>query len=502
MNAARLSILDVSGKPRSNERPALTNFFATQAFPLLLSRRNPSKNQHSFQISITTLLLACAFLQPRGNVRPRQQWRRHLRQRERSRQPPRPNASVEVREVTTNLLYTTHTNAQGHYSLPVLPVGHYTITVHAPGFADYRRTEVALDTDDALAVDASLLVAAGNETVTVTDSPAHIDVDNTQLGEVISRQADDRRTSQRPQLYRPPLTSGRRRLPSAQSPTRPCRTCGAAALSPSGDLNPRHYLHQRPARVRQRLPRQRSRHRRRRQLRTTIVPNLDSIAEFRILTANFDAQYGGFSGGQIKVITKSGSNAFHGNVFEFLRNTSLDARNYFSPTRGDLQAQNQFGGTFGGPIRKDRAFFLCGLSRHPANPRRRYRPHPSPFEPGPRGQSDRQHLRTPPAPSQGPVLRLCSISEARLHSHRRRTLLRARLHLANPMRTPQRSHPTKRILPPRSKSSAVHPPTPPTSAPPASPPPPQARSCATTRGALRTDIQNPVGPALGLLLPR
>ena len=89
-----------------------------------------------------------------------------------------------------------------------------------------------------------------------------------------------------------------------------------------------------------------------------IVPNLDSIAEFRILTSNFDAEYGEFSGGQINVVTKSGTNAFHGDVFEFLRNTDLDARNYFSPTRGAFD-QNQFGGTLGGPIRKNKVFFFA-----------------------------------------------------------------------------------------------------------------------------------------------
>ena len=91
---------------------------------------------------------------------------------------------------------------------------------------------------------------------------------------------------------------------------------------------------------------------------TAIIPNLDSIAEFRIITSNFDAEYGEFSGGQISVITKSGTNAFHGNAFEFLRNTDLDARNYFSPTRGAFR-QNQFGGTFGGPIRHDKIFFFA-----------------------------------------------------------------------------------------------------------------------------------------------
>jgi Carboxypeptidase regulatory-like domain len=340
----------VSGKPRSNERPALTNFFTHK-----LSSSCPAAKTR-LKLGIAILLLACAFLQPvatfafgnsgggiSGTVK----------------DPANrlvANASVDVREVTTNLLYTTHTNAQGHYSLPVLPVGHYTISVHAPGFADYRRTEVTLDTDDALTIDASLLLATGNETVTVTDSPAHIDPDNTQLGEVISGH----------QMTAVPL-NGRSftDLLSLQAGVAPISTItnqtvqdvGAAALSPSGDLNPgtisingqREFANAflvNGADTEEDV-----------NSGTTIIPNLDSIAEFRILTANFDAQYGGFSGGQIKVITKSGSNAFHGNVFEFLRNTSLDARNYFSPDRGEFK-QNQFGGTFGGPIHKDRAFFF------------------------------------------------------------------------------------------------------------------------------------------------
>jgi hypothetical protein len=80
---------------------------------------------------------------------------------------------------------------------------------------------------------------------------------------------------------------------------------------------------------------------------TAIIPNVDSIAEFRIITNNFDAEYGHFSGGVVNVLTKSGTNKFHRNAFDFLRNTDADARNYFSPTRG-VYRQNQFGGTVGG----------------------------------------------------------------------------------------------------------------------------------------------------------
>jgi hypothetical protein len=88
-----------------------------------------------------------------------------------------------------------------------------------------------------------------------------------------------------------------------------------------------------------------------------VVPNLDSIEEFRVLTNNFDPQYGNYNGGIINVITKSGSDVFHGGAFEFFRNTALDARNYFSPERAAFN-QNQPGGTIGGPLRKGKLFFF------------------------------------------------------------------------------------------------------------------------------------------------
>ena len=115
---------------------------------------------------------------------------------------------------------------------------------------------------------------------------------------------------------------------------------------------------------------------------TAIIPNLDAIDEFRIITSNFDAEYGEFSGGQINVITKSGSNAFHGNAFDFLRNTDLDARNYFSPTRGVFR-QNQFGGTIGGPDSPGQDLLLHRLPGNPADAGHRYGHDQRAFERGP-----------------------------------------------------------------------------------------------------------------------
>src|SRR5947208_16710079 len=91
---------------------------------------------------------------------------------------------------------------------------------------------------------------------------------------------------------------------------------------------------------------------------TTIHPNLDSIAEFRIITNKFDAEYGNFSGGGVNAVTKSGTNQFHGNAFDFLRNTDLNARNFFSPGISKY-IQNQFGGTGAEPRKRDKRF-VCG----------------------------------------------------------------------------------------------------------------------------------------------
>src|SRR6202034_1930877 len=90
---------------------------------------------------------------------------------------------------------------------------------------------------------------------------------------------------------------------------------------------------------------------------TSILPNLDSIEEFRVLTNNFDPEYGNYNGGIITVVSKSGTGQLHGNAFEFFRNTNLDAKGYFDQTRAAFN-QNQFGGAIGGPIKRDKIFFF------------------------------------------------------------------------------------------------------------------------------------------------
>jgi hypothetical protein len=268
-----------------------------------------------------------------------------------------PGAKVTAIEAATAVKRTITTDGRGFYSFQNLPVGRYDVEVGAAGFQALRRTGVVINVDSKVALDASLAIGERREAVTVSEASTHVETVDTQMGEVIT----GKQMAEAPLVSRSftdllSLQSGVVPVTSLTSDTQ--QDVGVSAFSPSGDLNPgtisingqREFANSfvlNGSDVEEDV-----------NMGAAIVPNLDSIAEFRILTSNFDAEYGEFSGGQIEVVTKSGSNELHGDVFEFLRNTDLDGRNYFSPTRGAFD-QNQFGGTVGGPIRKNKAFFFA-----------------------------------------------------------------------------------------------------------------------------------------------
>ena len=267
------------------------------------------------------------------------------------------NAEITIREVNTGLSRHTHADRSGYYTFPALPVGRYELEVQSSGFRRYQRKDIVLDTNAALTIDAPLELGSVDQTVSVDDNTLHVETISTQIGEVISgRQMTAVPLDGRSFTDLLSLQAGV--APSTSITSSTVQDVGATILSPSGSLNPgtvsvngqnefSNFFGVNGSDVEEDV-----------NGGTAIVPNLDSIAEFRIITSNFDAEYGEFSGGQVSVVTKSGNNHFHGNAFEFLRNTDLDARNYFSPTRGAFR-QNQFGGTFGGPIRRDRLFFFA-----------------------------------------------------------------------------------------------------------------------------------------------
>jgi hypothetical protein len=270
---------------------------------------------------------------------------------------------VKLKLVNTALKsqFESTSDTRGFYSFPSLPVGRYDLTVEAVGFQSQKKTNIAIDADSAATLDATLAVGQQSEAVTVSATEANVqtqvDTVATHLGEVVS-EAQIEAIPLNGRSYTDLLAIQPGVSPiTTLTPTSVIMAGVTGTINPSGDLNPGNVSidGQRESAngfmvnavdVQEHM-----------NGGTSVIPNLDSIQEFRVLTNNFDTEYGNYNGGMINVVTKSGSNSFHGDAFEFLRNTLLDARNFFSPTRGIYQ-QNQYGGTVGGPIRKDKLFFF------------------------------------------------------------------------------------------------------------------------------------------------
>jgi hypothetical protein len=264
-----------------------------------------------------------------------------------------PGAKVTATAMSTNVLATTVTDAKGFYAFPALSVDQYTVSVAQPGFSQFLMSAITINANSAVRVDIKLTIGRVASAVEVKSDALQVETQSTQMGEVIEGE----------KITSVPL-NGRSfiDLLALQPGVSPYQgnddTSGVGASTLSGDqsngtqsvnggrVNSNGFMvngadaeegvHNGAA----------------------MIPNLDSIAQFRIITNNFNAEYGNFSGGQINVVTKSGTNKISGNIFEFLRNTDLDAKNFYASQRG-VFIQNQFGGTFGGPIKKDKVFFFA-----------------------------------------------------------------------------------------------------------------------------------------------
>ncbi|HLM98970.1 MAG TPA: carboxypeptidase regulatory-like domain-containing protein [Bryobacteraceae bacterium] len=259
-----------------------------------------------------------------------------------------PEADVAAIETQTGIKTVTKTDSAGFYSFPALAVGRYDLDVRAKGFKDFKQTGLTLDVNTALQVDIPLQLGEASQEVTVNAAAVQVETTNTQMGEVISET----------KMTTVPL-NGRSYtdLLALQPGVTPTSSGQYSVLSPSGNLNAGSLSVNGQREAANGFMVNGGNVEEGAYMGTTIIPNLDSIAEFRIITNNFDAEYGNYSGGQINAITKSGANDFHGDVFEFLRNTDLDARNFYSPNLGKF-IQNQFGATGGGRIIRDKLFFF------------------------------------------------------------------------------------------------------------------------------------------------
>ncbi len=253
---------------------------------------------------------------------------------------------VSATNDATSIVRDAVTNDSGEYVFPTLPVGTYSVSFDANGFKKAVRRGIALDVNQAITLNMTMKVGESKEVVDVTSEAPLVDTTSTQLGAVVNNRSvnelplNARDTYQFLQLQ-PGVQS---QLGSSGGTFYGSDDAGAVSVNGGrsrannfsvngGDANDQFVN----------LP--------------TIQPTPDAIEEFRVISNTFDAEYGRNSGAVVNVITKSGTNQWHGNLYEYFRNTVLNTQGYFNTVKPQ-ENQNQFGGTFGGPIVKDRTFFF------------------------------------------------------------------------------------------------------------------------------------------------
>jgi hypothetical protein len=262
-------------------------------------------------------------------------------------------AHVRVTNTETNFSQQTVTADDGSYRFLALPVGHYTVNVTTAGFQQFNATDIVLKVNDELRIDIALRVGNVKEEISISSDALQVETESTQLGDVI----DSKKMLALPLNGRSYLdllglqagvapdtsgTIGGDRLVSGgynrstgNVSVNGQRETANAFLVNGGDVSEG------------------------RNLGAGLVPNLDSVEEFRLITNSFDAEYGKFSGAVMNAITKSGTNGFHGDLFYFLRNEKMDAQNYFfSGLPKSEFRRHQFGFTAGGPFWKDKLFWF------------------------------------------------------------------------------------------------------------------------------------------------
>ncbi len=255
-----------------------------------------------------------------------------------------PKAAVTLINEQTAQARTSETNQTGDYIFIEVPVGTYRMEIQATGFAKSVRTGIVLQVNQTLTLNVALQMGAGHEEVEVTTEAPLVDSSSTQLGAVIGERAvvnlplNARDTYQLLQLQPGVQGTGGSDLFYGSSQSGAVSVNGGRGRSNNFSVNGgdgNDLFVNSPA----------------------IQPSPDSIAEFRVISNTFDAEYGRNSGAVVNVVTKSGSNTFHGSMYEFFRNKALNAASYVDPFKPDNKG-NQFGGTIGGPIKKDRTFFF------------------------------------------------------------------------------------------------------------------------------------------------
>jgi len=259
-----------------------------------------------------------------------------------------PGASVKITNTDTNITRTLTTDSDGSYNALELPTGNYQVEVSANGFKTGVRKGITLEVTGSPVINFTLEVGATEQQVTVSSEIPQVDTQDATLGNIVGQQS----------VQNLPL-NGRNYvdlslLQAGVTPDRNSSGNGSTSFSANG-APPRSNNFTLDGAV---TTTQEGRN----PGNAGSTLGVDGVKEYRIITSDFSAEYGLAMGSQVVVVSKGGTNQFHGDVFEYLRNSAFDARNFFLTTAGQpipLFQKNQYGASFGGPIRKDKTFFFA-----------------------------------------------------------------------------------------------------------------------------------------------
>jgi carboxypeptidase family protein/TonB-dependent receptor-like protein len=259
-----------------------------------------------------------------------------------------PGANVTLKNSGTNISRMTTTNKDGDFLFTLVPVGVYEVDVDQQGFKKYVRKGITLQINQNARLDVVLIVGGASQVVEVTGDVSQVDTVSATLGNVeTSQRIVDLPLVERDAFQLGLLQAGVFPPDEDDGSNNPFSVSGQRSESLSFLVNGadnNDFLGN----------------------NAVVDPNPDALGEFKILTNNYEAEYGRTAGGIVNQVIKSGTNSFHGDLFEFFRNDALNARNYFLPAVTPFK-RNTFGGTLGGPIWRNKTFFFLsyqGVRRH------------------------------------------------------------------------------------------------------------------------------------------
>ncbi len=256
-------------------------------------------------------------------------------------------ASVSARNLDTNQSYAATTNSSGYYVAPNLLPGRYELIVQAAGFAKSVQTAFTLTVGQTATLDVTLKVAAVGETVTVTTEAPPVETNRSEISQVIDTPEIQSLPVNGRQfvdfaLLTPGVATGRTSIQSTFTEPDITRISfgGMRDLSNAVTVDGADYIDEGTGSQR-------------------ATPSQEAVSEFRVVNNSFGAEYGRALGGIVNVVTKSGTNDLHGSLYGYLGNKAANSRSLLQTAQYDQYRRGQFGGTLGGPIRKDKAFFFA-----------------------------------------------------------------------------------------------------------------------------------------------